>query len=148
MKSVFLFSSQRLAESAEDADLYHEFNASLKVSGHKAPDCLFHSTFNHTKFTVFSLSTTTPWQSTLWTRTGTAWSWVETSLWRRTNTSTTSLSTHSRATSRFPPMSTTKVGSHGNRCAHDSGVTQHLLIRSHHPERHLQHRGAKWRLYQ
>lgn len=35
MKNAFLFGSQRLAESAEDADLYHEFNASLKVSGPK-----------------------------------------------------------------------------------------------------------------
>lgn len=59
MKSAFLFGSQRLAESAEDADLYHEFNTSLKVSGHKAPD-LFYSTFNHTNFTLFSLITTTP----------------------------------------------------------------------------------------
>ena len=31
--NALLFSSQRLAESAEDADLYHDFNASLEVSG-------------------------------------------------------------------------------------------------------------------
>lgn len=30
--SVILFLFQRLADTAEDADLYHEFNASLKVT--------------------------------------------------------------------------------------------------------------------